>query len=182
VSAQHAIVPVVTRIVRAAHEAGVMVIWTIQEGLGPDDRARLANRLPERLGLAPLEPETWCIRDTWDAQLIEPLDRELMAQDHVVRKLRMSGFYETTLDAVLRIGQIRTLIVVGVNTEKCVESTIRDASFRDYEVIVIGDAVATTDQAFHQDSLVKIATYFGVVLSSGDVLTAMSNTAVAGGV
>jgi ureidoacrylate peracid hydrolase len=182
VARQHAIVPTVVRLVRAAHDAGIPVVWTIQDGLGPDDRARLDSRIPVRLGREPIEPETWCIRDTWDASLIEPLDREVRPEDHLVHKLRMSAFYSTTLDATLRIRQIRTLIVTGVNTEKCVESTVRDASFRDYDVVVVGDAVATTDGAFHEDSLRKFEAYFGVVLPSAQVLEALTASAVAGGV
>ena len=182
VSAQHAIIPTVAELVRTARGAGMMVVWTIQEGLGPDDRARLSRQMPARLGRGSVEPETWCIRDTWDARLVEPLDGELKAEDHVVHKLRMSGFYSTTLDATLRIREIRTLIVTGVNTEKCVESTVRDASFRDYDVVVVGDAVATSDRAFHDDSLRKIDAYFGVVLPSQQVSAAMTASAVAGGV
>jgi ureidoacrylate peracid hydrolase len=176
VAAQHAIVPTVARLVRAAHEAGVMVIWTIQEGLGPADRSRLRSRLPAILGRPALEPQTWCIRNTWDAQLVEPLDSDLRSDDHVIRKLRMSSFYSTTLDATLRIHGIRTLIVTGVNTEKCVESTVRDASFRDFEVIVVGDAVATSDRSFHDDSLRKIEAYFGFVLPSDAILSALGTT------
>jgi ureidoacrylate peracid hydrolase len=180
VSAQHAIIPTVAQLVRAARSAGISVVWTIQEGLGPGDRARLSTELPRRLGRAPVEPETWCIRSTWDADLVEPLDRELRSEDHVVHKLRMSGFYSTILDATLRIRRIRTLIVTGVNTEKCVESTVRDASFRDYDVVVVRDAVATSDRAFHDDSLRKIDAYFGFVLPSQEVIAAMSTAALVG--
>jgi ureidoacrylate peracid hydrolase len=182
VSAQHAIIPTVAELVRTAHDAGLLVIWTIQEGLGTDDRARLSLQIPQRIGRGSIEPETWCIRHSWDARLVEPLDRELKTNHHVIHKLRMSSFYCTTLDAVLRIRQIGTLIVTGVNTEKCVESTVRDASFRDYDVVVVDDAVATSDRAFHDDSLRKIDAYFGTVLPSRVVLAAMTDAAVAGGV
>ena len=101
------------------------------------------------------------------------LAEHVRASDFVVHKLRMSAFYSTTLDGLLRIRQIRSLIVVGVNTEKCVESTVREASFRDYEVVVVGDAVATTDPRFHDDSLAKIDLYFGSVLPSEIVLDAL---------
>jgi ureidoacrylate peracid hydrolase len=182
VSAQHAIVPRVVELVRAARSAGFDIVWTIQEGLGAGDRARLASEVPARLGRGRVAPETWCIRGTWDARLIEPLDHEVRPEDHVVRKLRMSSFYSTTLDATLRIRGISTLIVCGVNTEKCVESTVRDASFRDFDVVVVGDAVATTDRGFHEDSLRKIEAYFGVVLSSQAILASLATSAIAGGV
>jgi ureidoacrylate peracid hydrolase len=100
----------------------------------------------------------------------------------MIRKLRMSSFYSTTLDATLRIHGIRTLIVTGVNTEKCVESTVRDASFRDFEVIVVSDAVATSDRSFHDDTLRKIDAYFGVVLPSDALLPALTSSALSGSV
>jgi ureidoacrylate peracid hydrolase len=175
VTAQNGVIPTVVSLVRAARAADVLVLWTIQEGLGADDRARLRLRIPRLLGRPGAgEPETWSIRGSWDAELIDALRDELRPEDHVIRKLRMSAFYSTTLDSTLRIRRISCLIVVGVNTEKCVESTVRDASFRDYDVVVVNDAVATTDRAFHEDSLRKIDTYFGTVLSSQAVIEAFS--------
>jgi ureidoacrylate peracid hydrolase len=171
VSAQGAIVPTVASLVRAAHRADVPVIWTIQEGLGEDDLAMTGKRIPIALGRPGAGiAETWCIRNTWDAELIDELGAEVEDRDHVVRKHRMSSFYSTTLDSQLRMRRIELLIVTGVNTEKCVESTVRDASFRDYDVLVVEDAVATTDQAFHADSLRKIDAYFGTVVNSAAVL------------
>jgi len=171
VSAQHAIVPTVGSLVRAAHRAGLPVIWTIQEGLGGEDRAMIGRRVPIALGRPGAGvAESWCIRNTWDAELVDELGAELEQRDHVVRKHRMSSFYSTTLDSILRMRRVQLLVVTGVNTEKCVESTVRDASFRDYDVLVVEDAVATTDQAFHADSLRKIDAYFGAVVDSETVL------------
>jgi len=182
VSAQHGIIPLVGRIIDAAHRAGILVAWTIQEGLGADDRARLTRSIPRILGRPDAGvPESWCIRNTWDAEIVAELAEHVRANDFVVHKLRMSAFYSTTLDGLLRIRQIRSLIVVGVNTEKCVESTVRDASFRDYDVVVVGDAVATTDPRFHDDSLAKIDLYFGSVLLSEIVLDALVELADAVG-
>jgi ureidoacrylate peracid hydrolase len=171
VTAQHSIVPTVVRLVQASRGAGLPVIWTIQENLAAEDRAALARRIPYRLGRpAAGDPEPWCIRNSWDAELIEPLGAQQRADDHVVRKLRMSAFYSTTLDALLRIQQIRCLIVAGVNTEKCVESTVREAFFRDFDVVVPADGVATTDRSFHEDSLRKIDLYFGAVLPASAII------------
>lgn len=176
VSAQNAIIPTVAALVRAVRSAGLPIIWTIQEGLGPDDRARLTRRIPALLGRPGAgQAETWCIRDTWDAALVDALAGECRPEDHIVRKLRMSSFYATTLDSLLRIRQIECLIVAGVNTEKCVESTVRDASFRDYDTVVVGDAVASSDRAFHADSLRKIESYFGTVLPSEAVIEGVAS-------
>jgi ureidoacrylate peracid hydrolase len=176
VSAQNAIVPTVARLVRAARGSGLCVIWTIQEGLGPNERARLGRRIPALLGRQGAGiPETWSIRSTWDAELIDELRAEIHPDDHVVRKHRMSSFYSTTLDSILRIRQIDCLIVAGVNTEKCIESTVRDASFRDLDVLVVEDAVATSDHDFHVDSLRKIDRYFGAVVSSDVIVRELTD-------
>jgi len=178
VSAQHAIIPAVARLVRAVREAELPVIWTIQEGLGSDERARIGLRIPaltDKPGAG--QPEAWCIRNTWDAELVDELRAEVHPDDHVVRKHRMSSFYSTTLDSILRIRQIGCLIVTGVNTEKCVESTVRDASFRDLDVIVVEDAVATSDQDFHVDSLRKIDRYFGAVVPSDVIVRELRDLA-----
>jgi ureidoacrylate peracid hydrolase len=178
VSAQGAIVPTVISLVRAAHRAHLPVIWTIQEGLGEDDLAMTGKRVPIALGSPGAGiAEAWCIRNTWDAELVDELRDELEERDHVVRKHRMSSFYATTLDAILRMRRIQLLVVTGVNTEKCVESTVRDASFRDYDVLVVEDAVATTDQAFHTDSLRKIDAYFGGVVDSASVVRRLQQLA-----
>lgn len=171
VSAQDGIVPKVASVVRAARGAGLPIIWTLQENMANEDRAALARRIPFVLGRPGAgDPESWCIRGTWDAELRAELNEELRAEDHVVRKHRMSAFYSTTLDSLLRMLQVQCLIVTGVNTEKCVESTVREAFFRDYDVVVVADAVATTDRDFHRDSLRKIDLYFGAVLPAEDVL------------
>jgi ureidoacrylate peracid hydrolase len=62
--------------------------------------------------------------------------------DVVLYKNRYSGFYNTGLDELLRAREIDTLIVVGATTSVCVESTVRDATFRDYRCLIVEDCVA----------------------------------------
>jgi ureidoacrylate peracid hydrolase len=171
VSAANSIIPTVASLVRAAHDARLPVLWTIQEGLGPDDRGRQHRRIPSILRKEELGgSQAWCIRNTWDAELVDELQRERKDEDYVVRKHRMSAFYSTTLESLLRIMRIQVLVIAGVNTEKCVESTVRDAFFRDYDVLVVSDGVATADRSLHDDTLKKVDLYFGAVVSSDDVL------------
>lgn len=63
----------------------------------------------------------------------------------VIKKSRYSAFYETVLEEVLRRLSVTTLIVGGVATNVCCESTARDAMFRDYEVIFLSDGNANRD-------------------------------------
>lgn len=64
-------------------------------------------------------------------------------QDVLVRKQMYSGFFETNLDSVLRSRGVRNLVVVGFDTRVCLGSTVTDALFRNYRVIVLRDCVRT---------------------------------------
>lgn len=64
-------------------------------------------------------------------------------QDILVRKQMYSGFFETNLDSVLRNRGVRNLVVVGFDTRVCLGSTVTDALFRNYRVVVLRDCVRT---------------------------------------
>ena len=86
-------------------------------------------------------------------------DRELIVDKH-----RYSAFIGTRLDLLLRSHAIRTVVVCGVATSGCVESTIRDAFMLDYYVVVAGDACGDYEQARHEATLSKMALSFGEVV------------------
>lgn len=65
---------------------------------------------------------------------------------------------------------ISHLVVSGVSTNVCVESTIRDAYFRDYDVTVVEDCVAGSFPSLHQATLENVRIYFGEVVSLADFL------------
>ena len=75
-----------------------------------------------------------CIEGTWGAKVIDALKPS--AEDMIITKRRFSGFFETDLDLTLKDLGIKILIVMGVVTNICVRSTIHDAFFRGYKVIV----------------------------------------------
>src|SRR6266581_4511291 len=74
-------------------------------------------------------------RDTWDTDIVPELKPQ--DSDIVIYKTRFSGFYQTDLDATMRKFGIKYLIVAGVTTSICVESTVRDAMFRDYLCVLL---------------------------------------------
>jgi ureidoacrylate peracid hydrolase len=86
------------------------------------------------------------------------------AQDKVIIKHNYCSFHQTELDAYLREKGIKTLIVVGVKTNACVETTIRTAYHKGYFVIVPRECVASDDQQAHLQSLKSIERYFGDVV------------------
>ena len=73
--------------------------------------------------------------------------------DTVIEKTRPDAFLNTHLERVLRARGIETVVVLGVNTEGCVESTVRSASYRDYYTVVVGDALGSPNRERHEASL-----------------------------
>ncbi len=107
---------------------------------------------------------TALIRGTWDYAIID----ELAPQDgdFLVPKSRLSGFFETNLDSMLRSRGINFLAFVGIATNVCVEATLRDGLYRDYLCLLIEDATNETGPSF-----VKAATVFNVETILGWVTT-----------
>jgi ureidoacrylate peracid hydrolase len=98
----------------------------------------------------------------------------------VLYKTRYSGFYQTELDATLRRMGIRTLIVTGCTTSVCVESTVRDAMFRDYHAVVLEDCTAEPlgnglPRSNHEASLLLVESLLGWVSTSADFLQALTS-------
>lgn len=109
-----------------------------------------------------------CLTGTWGAQIVEAL--EPADEEYRVPKRRYSGFYETDLDLRLRELGIAHVILTGVVTNICVRSTVHDAFFRGYDVIVVRDCVAATGEREQESSLYDIETHFGTVSGLDDVL------------
>ena len=96
----------------------------------------------------------------------------------VVYKHRFSGFFETDLDATLKRSDIKSLIVTGCTTSICVESTIRDAMFRDYSCVLLKDCTGepighALPRSNHDASLLTIQSLLGWVSTSNDVINAL---------
>jgi ureidoacrylate peracid hydrolase len=79
------------------------------------------------------------IRDTWNTDIVADLAPQ--TDDLIVYKTRFSGFYETELDTKLRQMGIKHLIFTGCTTSVCVDSTVRDAMFRDYLSVLMADCM-----------------------------------------
>lgn len=90
--------------------------------------------------------------------------------DVVITKPRYSAFIGTPLETVLRSKDIRTVVVAGLTTDVCVSSTARDAFQRDFNTITLGDCAAEKTLARHESGLATLASVFGMVCDSSDVL------------
>ena len=130
-----------------ARAAGIAVIWT-RYCVRPDyrDGGWYTRELRPNLRANEALRSDRSDSNLWGELTVAP-------EDFVIEKPRMSSFYATSLEAILRGESITTLFVAGVTTSMCVESTVRDASQRDYRTYVVADACADFANERHQPSL-----------------------------
>lgn len=85
-------------------------------------------------------------KNSWGAAIVSGLTVE--SQDVRVDKYRMSGFFDTPLDAILRRLDVTTLLFGGVNADQCVLATLTDAACLGYDCLLVEDATATTSPEY----------------------------------
>lgn len=103
------------------------------------------------------------VEDTWGADIVDMLAPK--PADYVIDKRRSSGFFGTALDAVLRAQHVRTVVLAGVSTHGCVESTARDAELRDYYVVLLEDCTGAYSDELHAAALTVMRSRYEVVTS-----------------
>jgi ureidoacrylate peracid hydrolase len=128
-------------------------------------------------------PSRILIRDTWNTDVIDELKPQ--GDDLVLPKNRFSGFHGTELDAILRNRRVNWLIVTGVSTSVCVESTIRDAMFRDYSCVLLADCTAEPigndlPRTNYEATLLLVQALFGWVSTSDAFVKALASDPIAG--
>ena len=121
------------------------------------------------------------IRDSWGTDIVPELKPQ--TNDIVIYKTRFSGFYKTELDSLLKQLGKRYLIITGCTTSICVESTVRDAMFRDYSSIVLEDCTAEPigydlPRSNHEASLLSIQTLLGWVSTSDEFIKSLKNQTI----
>ena len=114
-----------------------------------------------------------CWENSWGSEVVDQLAP--LEGDLIVVKRRYSGFFQTDLELTLRDLDIKTVIVMGVVTNICVRSTVHDAFFLGYKVVVPHDCVAATGQREQDSTLYDIGTHFGWVSTSAAVVAGLSN-------
>ncbi|MGA9582104.1 MAG: pyrimidine utilization protein B [Allosphingosinicella sp.] len=106
-------------------------------------------------------------RGGWDHALVEALAPK--PGDIVLPKTRYSGFFNSQLDSVLRSRGIRNIVLVGIATNVCVESTLRDGFFLEYFGIMLEDATHQAGPDYvRQASVYNVETFFGWVSTVAD--------------
>jgi ureidoacrylate peracid hydrolase len=161
-----AIIPSLSRLLRGARDAGVLVVHigfsTLPNNLS-DSGPWLAQRRR-----SPYANESIAMEGSEGAEFIDELAPE--AGEVTVRKHRYSGFAGTNLDLILRSRDVRTCIVTGVSTNVCVESTFRAAFDLGYYVVVPRDATASWSQELGEAALANVTHRFGLVTSVDEIV------------
>jgi isochorismate hydrolase len=112
------------------------------------------------------------IEGTSESELHRSLD--VKPSDIVIGKNRYNAFYGTDLINILAEKQVRDIVITGVMTNLCCETTARDAFVRDFRVFFPADASGTVSEEMHFASLLNIAYGFGVVLKAKQILDVLS--------
>jgi len=97
--------------------------------------------------------------------VLKPLKNEM-----VLRKTRYSAFFETDLEKVLQRQKIKRVVITGVLTHLCCETTAREAFMRDFEVFFIVDATATENLDLHIASLKTLSNGFAIPVTTQNIL------------
>lgn len=166
-------IPVVARLVTACKAAQLPVLWSQQVHFA-DDAGRARKRLPSHTAK---RARVSALAGSWDAQLVDELAPLADDPSLVFTKHRFGCFYETRLDAMLRMLGTEALLVCGVTANACVETTLREAYLRDYDVVAVTDAVAAVRPEWEPLAHAVWGQYFGVLASSDDVVKWLEHAA-----
>lgn len=158
-------VPRLLQLVEAARSAGTTVVW-VRMVLNEWTRSPVAEEHRMRLRR---NADLICKEGSWGAEFyrVEPAPNE-----PIVTKHRYSAFVDTDIELILRSRGITSVVLTGVATNVCVESTARDAFMRDYYVTFVQDCSATYDADKHAATLRNVADHFGVVVTSDELMNA----------
>ena len=142
------VVPNGQRLIAACRHAGVEVMYTVVESLTLDGRDRSLDYKISGIFAA---------KGSWEAEVIDELRPD--PNDIIIPKTSSSLFNSTNFEYVLRNLRIEYLMVMGVVTDQCVETAVRDGCDRGFLMTVVDDACATSSEARHRESLVGIKGY-----------------------
>ena len=168
-------------VLTAARKAGIQVVY-LQNGWDPDyveagtplsPNYHKSNALKTMRRNPNLQGQLLA-RGGWDYEIVDALAPQ--PGDIRVHKTRYSAFFNSQLDSILRARGIRNLVFVGIATNVCVESTLRDGFHLEYFGVMLEDATHHLGPEFLQKATVyNIETFFGWVSTVDDFLTSVKD-------
>jgi ureidoacrylate peracid hydrolase len=181
-----AVVPT-ERVLAAARAVGIPIVYlqmqhrTDMADMGAADSPHRQRHNRLSVGQKMMAPDGTeggiLIAGSWGTRIVDALSPQF--GDMVVPKHRFSGFFETELDTILRGLNAKYLIFTGCTTSVCVESTVRDAMFRDYHCVILEDCTGEpigngNSRSNHDASLLTIEVLFGWVSDSQKFIEALA--------
>ena len=150
------------KLVEAGRDAGCEIVWIkaiYDHDLLP---APMLSKMLERG-----QGAVCCASDSWGADFYEICPEK---GEHVVEKRCYSAFHNTQLDDILRRRGVRSLVMTGVATNVCVDSTLREAFFHGYYIVMPPDCVGSANIPLHEAAIKSVEFIFGGVPESGEVM------------
>jgi ureidoacrylate peracid hydrolase len=149
-------------LVKVARESKIPLVWTRHGTRGDVDAGPFFK-------LRPFLMEGGLRQGTWGYEVLDGLGAE--NDDWYVDKTRLSAFYGSNLEVILRGLHAETVVFAGVLTNQCVAATSKDAMYRDFKDIVVEECTGTTLPHLHEPALEMVSVGWGRVM---DLDTAMS--------
>ncbi len=151
-----AIIPRITLLLKHWRMMGGTVVFTRHCHLGPEDLGMLGKFFSDYIRCGKKESEI--------IPELSPLPGE-----KIIRKNTYDAFYNTDLDEFLESRSAEQVLVTGVLTQMCCETTARSAFVRGYEVYIPADAQTTSSEVLHIGSLVNLASGFAVITDTSSI-------------
>jgi len=185
VSGIQRVVAPTARVLSAARRTGIKIIYLKMaylpdlSDLGPPGSVNRERHLRLGVGSSVVAPDgrdsRVLVRDTWNTDIVAELAPT--KADEVIYKTRFSGFFRTDLDARLQALGVTHLVITGCTTSICVDSTVRDAMFRDYRCVLLADCMSEPigdrlSRSNHEASLLSAEVLLGWVSDSAAFLRA----------
>jgi len=156
-----AMVPRLVRFIAEARSMSLPVVYVRTTHSEWTDTPSWVYRKSQQKALAT------CREGSWGAEFYEGISP--LPEERVVIKHRYSAFINTDLNTVLKAKGTQSVLVTGVATNVCVETTARDAYTFDYYVTLVEDCAAAYDATLHVNTLENIRRHFGLVASSKEI-------------
>ena len=163
ISHMQRVIEPIKKLIPQARQKNIPIVWTRHGTKGLEDGGPFMQTR-EFLREGGLRQNTWGYEILAE---LEPHDDK----DWFVEKTRLSAFYNTSLEVILRGLRTETLIITGVLTNQCVGATTKDAIFRDFKPIVVEDCTGTTMPHLHDPIIECIRNGWGQVNSLSEILS-----------
>jgi nicotinamidase-related amidase len=159
------------QLIKDCRAKNIPIVWTRHGTRGLEDGGPFMR-------LRPFLAEGGLRQGTWGYQVLEELGpRE---EDWYIEKTRLSAFYQTNLESVLRALNADTVLYTGVLTNQCVAATSKDSTFRDFKSIVVEDCTGTTFPHLHDPAIEMMRVGWAEVRDLESTLSEIRQLAPAG--